>query len=526
MRFDLTAYTWGGRAAAVASGLLLATAFPPLNWTGMAFWALVPLLLAVRAAEAGPAFRLGWLAGAAYWLVTVSWLRHVSWPACAGLAFYCAIYTGLFAVLAAALWRACGSSRLLRFFLPPVLAVAWAGLEWIRGTFCSGFAWLPLAASQWLNLPLLQLAAWGGTYLVSAVVVWVNSALAVTVCEYSAARAGRRRAAHTELLFALVALALALAHGTHVMRAPQTAGQLLKVALIQPGIPQVDKWTPEMVDTIYERLRELTRGALTNDRPDLVIWPETAVPDDIRTSTNSYDVVLGLVTNGAPILLGSTDTEYRDPDRPRYFNSTFFFSTNGAIAAVYDKQHLVPFGEYIPLRKSFPPLGWLTPIEDSFTRGTNSVVFWLAQPAVGFSSLICFEDTVAEIARDFVRHGARLLVNQSNDAWFDPSAASHQHMLHSVLRAVENRVPVLRSCNTGVSCCIDRFGRVYDVAADARGRVDVPAFRTSVVMVPLDSASETFYTRHGDWFGPGAAGVAGLLALGALLRRRPAAQVR
>jgi len=282
----------------------------------------------------------------------------------------------------------------------------------------------------------------------------------------------------------------------------------------------MDKWTPEMVDTIYGRLRDLTRCALTNDRPDLVIWPETAVPDDVRSSQASYDVVYGLVSNAAPILLGSTDTLYPDNAKPLYFNSAFLFNTNGAIAAVYDKQHLVAFGEYIPLRKEFPPVGWLTPIEDSFTPGTNSVVFRLERPAVSFSSLICFEDTVAEIARGFVRHGARLLVNQSNDAWFDPSAMSRQHLLHSILRAVENRVPVLRSCNTGVSCCIDRFGRVYDVAADAQGRVAGPGFRTSAVMVPADAAPETFFTRHGDWFGPGAAGVAGLLALGALRRRK------
>ncbi len=519
MLVDLHNPRWPLRLAAVASGLLLAAAFPPLDWSALAFVALVPLLLAVRGEGAGSAFRLGWLAGAAQWLVLVFWLHHVSWPAWPGMAFYCALYTGCFAMIAALLWRTCGTGPLGRFFLPPLLAVVWGGLEWIRGTFGTGFAWLPLASSQTQNLALLQLAGWGGAYLVSAAIMWLDVAVAVTIREYRVARAGKRRPANTVLFAALLMLALAWSHGLRVLHAPPD-GPLLKVALIQPGIPQMDKWTPEMVDTIYGRLRELTRGALAEGRPDLVVWPETAVPDDIRSSTNSYEVVLGLVTNGAPILLGSTDTEYREPAKPRYFNSTFLFNTNGVIAGSYDKQHLVAFGEYIPLRDVFPPLGWLTPIEDSFTPGTNSYVFKLAYPAVGFSSMICFEDTVPAIARGFVQAGAQLLVNMSNDAWFDPSSASRQHMLHSVLRAVENRVPVLRSCNSGVSCCISRFGRVYPILTDARGGITGPGFQAVWVPVPPPDAPQTYFTRHGDRFGPGAAALAGLLAVGALWRRR------
>lgn len=503
--------TWRRRAAAMLSGLLLVTAFLPLNWSGVAFLAFVPLLLALRGASVGGAFRLGWLAGVAFWLPTVFWLHHVSWGGWIGLAFYCALYTGCFALIAAVLWRGCGENRLLRFFLPFVLAVTWGGWEWIRGVFGTGFAWLPLAASQCQNLPLLQAAGWGGAALVSALVMLLNAAVAVTVHEYGAARAARRRPAHTELLFALALLALALAGGQRILHASQTSSTLLKVALIQPAIPQMDKWSPEMVETIYDRLRNLTKRALVAGQPDLIIWPETAVPDDIRNSQPSYDVVVDLVTNGAPILLGSTDTLYLDNGKARYFNSTFLFNTNGVITGVYDKQHLVAFGEYIP-----PLLGWLTPIEDSFTPGASRFVFKLEQPAVEFSTLICFEDTVAAVARGFVQQGARLLVNMSNDAWFDPSAASRQHLLHSVLRAVENRVPVVRCCNTGVSCCIDRFGRVYDALAAGQS---APDFQNTVVALPPADRPLTFFTRHGDWFGRGAAGVAGLLLCGALWRR-------
>jgi len=170
----------------------------------------------------------------------------------------------------------------------------------------------------------------------------------------------------------------------------------------------------------------------------------------------------------------------------------------------------VIFGEYVPLRRVLPFLGWLTPIEASFTPGTTGTIFRLARPPVNFAVLICFEDTVAPLARAAVRRGARLLVNQSNDAWFDPSSASRQHLTHSVLRAAENHVPVLRCCNTGVTCGIDACGRVYDVLAGRDGHVAVPGWRNTMVDVPPADMPLTFFTRHGDLLGPAGAAVAAL----------------
>ncbi|MCX6996293.1 MAG: apolipoprotein N-acyltransferase [Kiritimatiellaeota bacterium] len=485
----------------------MAAAFPPLEWSGLAWLALVPLLLAVRGAEPGRAFRLGWLAGFVFWLCSTHWLTHVSAAGWIGLAAYCALYPGWFALAAAGGWTLSARARPGRLLFPALAALVWTGLEWLRGTLFTGFAWNPLGVSQYRNLPLIHIAAWGGVGAVSALVALVNVALALTVQNYRAAWAARTRASRTELMLALLLVALAWAGGVRALRAPPVPVTLLRVALIQPNIPQADKWTPENFDLIYDRLRTETRRALAAGPLDLIVWPETALPDDVRTSTNSYAVVRDLVTNGTPIFLGSMDTEWRD-NQPVYYNSSFLFDTQGRLAQSYDKRHLVIFGEYVPLQGLLPFIALLTPIEASFTPGAISTVFRLDQPPVAFAALICFEDTVAPLAREAVQRGARLLINQSNDAWFDPSGASRQHMTHSVLRAVENGVPILRSCNTGVSCCIDRFGQVYDVLADRDGRVAVTGFRTSVVAVPGDTMPLTFYTRHGELLGPCGAGLA------------------
>lgn len=242
-----------------------------------------------------------------------------------------------------------------------------------------------------------------------------------------------------------------------------------------------------------------------------MVWPETAIPEDLRSSFDCYDAVYSIVTNGVPLLVGSMDTEFRD-DGLRFYNSSFLVDTNGVIVKGYDKRHLVIFGEYVPLRRVLPFLKLVTPIQESFSPGSTSTVFNLESPAIRFSVLICFEDTVASLARESVRNGARLLVNQTNDGWFDAYTEPNQHKMQCVLRCVENGVPAVRAANTGVSCFIDRRGRVYDVLAGPDGGTYVVGFRTSAIDVPGEELPLTFYTRHGDVFGAACA----ILAVGML----------
>ncbi len=491
---------WQGVAVvlgAVASGILQALAFAPFGLADAAWFCLLPLLIALRFVEPRDAFRIGWLSGCTFWLITLFWLTRVTYFGWSLLAMYCAIYHGLFA-WGVALWlRRFGNERLVaNMGLMLYGSLLWAGLEWLRSTFGTGFAWNPLGVSQYENLAIIQIAAWGGVYAVSALMVWLNLAMGTTMLRYITLRGRWGRRAHPELIAGFLLLALVFTFGMKRAGVRGEAGVQLRAALVQTGIPQDEKWDQEKVDLIYRRLTETTLQALTTD-PDLVIWPETALPDDVRSSPPSYELVRNLATNGAPILVGSMDTAWED-DGPRYFNSSFLFDERGVLIGQYDKIHLVAFGEFVPFRHALPFMKAMTPIEASFDAGTNVTVFSVPDSGARFSVLICFEDTVAKLAREAVKKGARLLVNQTNDAWFDPLWASWQHMAHSVLRAVENQVPVVRSANTGVTCHIDSMGRIRSILEDHAGGTRFAGFRTADVALAPPDMQLTFYTRHGD----------------------------
>lgn len=503
-------FPWLG---AVLSGVLLTVSFPPLEWKELAWLALVPLLLSIRHASPRRALQLGCVAGTVFWLFNIYWLTRVTIPGWIALSLYCALYTGVFAMAASWLMRQWGTQRWhTNLALILLLPLAWAGLEYARSTLFTGFAWNPLGGSQYDRISLIQVAVWGGVYLVSALVLMINTAIALTVLRYVRVRGHWGRRPHPELMFAFLLLVLVFIYGVRVVRDGQPGGTPVRVSLIQPNIPQYEKWTREFVDTIYDRLYTLTHMALRAGEPDLVIWPETAVPDFIRTSRRSYDLVEKLTALRTPILVGSMDIALDEDGPPRYFNSSMLFADEGELIEVYDKQHLVMFGEYVPLEGLLPFLRAMTPIQASFDAGRESTVFRLEQPEAAFAVLICFEDTVAALSRRAVRAGARMLVNQTNDAWFDPSSASLQHMTHSVFRAVENRVPVVRAANTGISCSIDVFGRVTE---DPMGSM-VHGFKTTRVDVAPEDLSYTFYTRHGDVFGWIGVGIALVLSAGAI----------
>jgi len=499
---------------AVLTGLLTAAAFEPLAWKDVAWVCLLPLLGALYAAERKDAFRLGMISGSVFWLVSIVWLTRVTVAGWIVLSLYCALYFACFAVVCSWWMKRCGVTGLAgNMGLMAVGTLSWTALEFARSNVASGFPWNPLGAAQAPSLAVVQIASWGGVYAVSALVVWVNLSFATTILQHVERRGGWSRRPHLELMAGLVALAGAFSWGVHAVGRLQPGGESLRVALIQPNIPQDEKWDQAKIDLIYSRLQGLTLSALGYGKPDLVVWPETALPDDVRQSPASYDLVYSLATHGVPMLVGTMDTAWTDDLGPLYFNSSFLFDGAGMIVAVYEKQHLVPFGEYVPFRKVLPFLKAMTPIQESFTPGRTSTVFRIEKPAAAFASLICFEDTVAALARRAVRNGARLLINQTNDAWFDPSAASRQHMAQCVFRCIENRVPAIRVANTGVTCHIDEAGRVIAVLQGEHGDTRVSAFKMADVRPAPADRPPTFYTRHGDAF----AWLACAVALPALL---------
>jgi len=492
--------------AVLLSAVLLAVAFPEPGWHEAAWFGLVPLWLLCRFMTPRRAVLCGFLCGTLFFLVTLHWLTRVTVWGWIGLSLYCAVYFIPFTVFVARWNRRYGTARPSLNLLQMIFAAAiWAGAEYLRGSVFTGFPWNALGVSQYANPVMIQLAAEGGVPLISALLVLMNGGVALTLLRYAEGHAFRRRLPHAEISLALLLVALTFACGMlRLMRPAFGPQQAVRVALVQPAIPQTEKWTPEHEEKIYRRLESLSLYPARPGMADLIVWPETALPDFALTGMRSMQVIRTVTGHGVPLLAGSMDVQWTD-EGPLYFNSSLLFDAEGELLQKYDKQHLVLFGEYVPLADSLPFLKVLTPIQASFTAGSGPEVFTRLDGVPPFAALICFEDTLAPLARRAVRAGARWLVNQTNDAWFDPSAEPRQHLAHCVFRAVENRVPVVRAANTGVSAVIDPYGRIVQTVRDAAGNESGPGFLTAEIQVALDAAP-TFYTRRGDW-------VSGLLLL-------------
>jgi len=491
---------------AALSGALLWTAFPPLDWGWAAWLALTPLYFAVRGAAPRAAARLSYGAGAVYWVGTLYWLHPVTIPGWLLLALYSALYFipfGMF--LARATARPAGTIRNLGLMLGG--ALVWAGGEQLRSALFTGWPWNPLAVSQHANLGVLQGVAWGGPPFVSALIVWANLGFSTAWERWRGAafRGGATRV-HAEMAAVVLAVGAASFGGWAALRRLPPPDRAVRVALIQPAISQYRKWTPEFVDHIYGRLENLSRAALRAGAPDLLVWPETAVPEEVRTAERPYALVRALTTeHGVPLLLGSLDLELRDGGREHWFNSAALIGGDGLLTKVYDKQHRVLFGEYMPLEDRLPFMKSLSPVGMSISSGTNQTLFTLPGRDLTFAAPICFEDVIRPVMRAFARRGAQLFVNLTNDAWYDGTAGAAQHFNNSLPRAIETRRPLVRCANSGITGWIDARGavraRLPNTGPDGRPAAGFQTLEITYRATP----PVTLYARLGDVFGWGAA---------------------
>jgi apolipoprotein N-acyltransferase len=518
--------TWG-HAGALATGLLLAAAFPPFEDWQTAWGALVPLLLVLfRRVESwrgeGPrdagglsrlvrqAFRTGYFAGAVFWLVSLSWLSTLfrTSPAPAviilagylGLVAYCALFMGGFAMTVTWCAARLGTDKAWKtLLLTPTTVVIGVAFEYGRGTILGGFPWNMLGVSQFRNLGLIQCAEWTGVEGVSALILLVNTGIALTILRYLPGRASRAYRPHIELFLGIATTALMFRVGMGMIRANTPPFGTLSVVAVQPAIPQDTKWSQELADSNHAMLRRLTEEAFTvAPPPDLVIWPETSTPYPVNMEGESQDLVKDLTRNGVPLLVGSMVVTGADASM-ECFNSSLLFDGTGKQVGRYDKQHLVPFGEYIPLSGFIPVLAQLAPMGWNCTAGKEPTILRAGDPATPFSVLICFEDIMSGLARKAVLAGARMLVNQTNDAWFDRSAGPVQHMSHCVFRAIENRVPIVRVANSGISCLIQPTGRIEGATVNSQREAPESQVCSWLVYAPPGEATPTVYMRYGDW---------------------------
>lgn len=485
--------------------------FAPFDLGGLAWVALTPLIAAVWFSEP-PArhralrlFFLGYVCGLGYFVGSLHWLWTVTIPGWLLLGAFLAIYPGLWTLFLGlvAKPRPRANDELPVWFrsrsnlLAAVLASsAWVVLEWVRGTLFSGFGWNGLGIGLVDNLPMIQFADITGVAGISFLLVMVNVVSVVTVVRLRMEILRKKMRAHYDFSLTVVLVAAAFSYGARVLMTPPPESQELTFGAVQANVPISIKRDTAQEDKILDLHVRLSEFVLAQ-KPDLLIWPEAATPQPVFLNQKSWDAVRGVAErHDGDFLLGSVHYEERGD-----FNSAVLLTRHGSDAQIYHKMHLVPFGEYVPLRKSFPVFAWIVGdlVPEDFDFGPTASVLDLASKPFKIGPLICFEDTLAYLARQFVQGGAQVFVTVTNNAWFLKSAGSEQHRDNAVLRTIENRIPMIRVANTGVTCAIDRFGRETHRLQETDGNTFFEGFLVGSVQI-ANTSQPTFYTLNGDLF--------------------------
>jgi apolipoprotein N-acyltransferase len=523
--------------AAIVSGLLATLCFPPFDQSWLCWFTLTPLIAAVWFSGQNSKRRwlrnllLGYLAGVVFFTAAFSWLGSLGtlyenfWLHCLSLllSIYLALYFAFWSWFVGwiaprnflASWR-----NLLVAFLA---AAAWAAHEWVRGWLFTGFGWNGLGVALYNTWPLIQITELTGVAGLSFVIVFANViAVATPLRLFREAQTGQVRP-HFDITLTLAGIVGLLTFGLYSVQ-NRPAAAPFPVAAVQADVPQQEKFDPEFSAQIFQRFSRLSEIALRSSPPPaLLIWPESSMPEPARDpDTASNDFVTEFsASSKTDLLLGTLDRE----DGHEY-NAALLISGDTQQTQIYRKVHLVPFGEYIPLRHAFPLFAAVAGkwVPGDFDPGSHYTVFRLANKNVRVAPLICFEDTIGELVRHFVlptkaNPGADLLVDITNDAWFLQSAGSRQHLANAVFRCVETRRPMARAANTGVTCFVNQFGRVTQVLRDDAGSTFTEGVLTGEIKVPTEHKL-TFYTRHGELFAKVCAAVSALAMVTMLVLRR------
>ncbi|PYL64158.1 MAG: apolipoprotein N-acyltransferase [Verrucomicrobia bacterium] len=545
--------------AALSTGLLATACFAPFNQGWLCWFALTPLIAAIWFSGENLKRRwlrdllLGYVAGIVFFTGVFGWLGSLGtlfenfWLH--GLPLLLSLYLGM----NFAFWSwFCGlvrpsptkaestkdkwSEMLERagktpanlpttpwlrstnnLWLAFLLASAWSSHEWIRGWLFGGFGWNGLGIALWDKWPLVQIAEFTGVIGLSFVIVFVNViVVTIPLRLFHEARTHRMRP-HWDINFTMLGVVGLLVFGWQVARNPSQTSPL-RVAAIQASIPQKQKFDPQFSGQIFDRFTRLSEVVLSSSTPpELLIWPESALPGPLLEDEETYRFVMDFAASSKTgLLLGTIDVE-----NGHEYNAAALVSNSGQQVQIYRKLHLVPFGEYIPLRHSFPLFAAVASrwVPGDFEAGQNYTVFRLTNGDVQVAPLICFEDTIGELTRQFVLKGANLLANVTNDGWFLHSAGSQQHLANAVFRCVETRRPMVRAANTGVTCFVNEFGRVTQLLQDETGGTFAEGVLAGEVNVPTER-DLTFYVRHGELFAKFCAAVTLIAIIVGVIRRR------
>lgn len=529
------------------SGLMLTASFSPINLDWMAWISLLPLLISIEGKSRSDAFKIGLIAGIFHYLTLIYWIVTVisrygnislglSLSALLLLSFYLSLYMAFFALLVVNVKK----SSLYSFWG----ACIWVALEYARSHIMTGFPWCLLGYSQFSRLPLIQISDITGVYGLSFVIVWVNFVIynlvfltiKKTISTYTTVhkpqatifdhkkhngqqktdppRSQRRRFSETavlsefrksgrwwaengyaariiaiEIILTSLVIGFILFYGHNNLKEnTKNNGKDLRVVIVQGNIDQSIKWDLDFQEKTVSIYRKLSIES-ADFEPQLIIWPETALPyyfqDTSQLSKEVFEVAK--ITN-SNILFGSPGY-VKHKDTMVYYNRAYIISAN-KVFDYYDKVHLVPFGEYVPLKKYIPFVHRVVPAAGDFSGGRE--VKPLHSPDLTIGSLICFEAIFPDISRKLAIKGAELLVNLTNDAWFGRTSAPYQHLSMAVFRCVENGLPMVRAANTGISAFILANGKIVN-----KSELFVRGTLQREIQL---KQKKTFYSQLGDIF--------------------------
>ncbi|OPY82398.1 MAG: Apolipoprotein N-acyltransferase [Smithella sp. PtaU1.Bin162] len=474
---------------AAISGALLFLSFPKYG-SGMLAWiALIPLFWATmkETTSLRQGLLLGFITGLICNIGVIYWIAYVVvnygyLPLYQGiivmllLACYLSLYTALFT---AGLVVCCRRKISLCFAAPAL----WICLEYCKSYFLTGFPWENLGYSQYLNNYLIQFADVFGVFGISFLIVLANAALFEVVS---------KRSKKEFIFLAAVALIIISVLVYGVNRSKYVEEYLRKakgieVSLVQGNIDQSVKWNEKFQKETINIYEEITLSSLPI-AGSLIVWPETALPFNYQDVNVYQKQVRGISLKAKSwFIFGSTSYE-NSKTNTDYYNSAYLLSPDGDIKGKYNKVHLVPYGEYVPLRNVFPFIKKLTAGMGDFTAGTGYNTLVMGDKKIGI--LICYEGILPFAARTYKKAGAELLVNITNDAWFGATSAPFQHFSMTIFRAVENRLYLVRAANTGISAIVDPNGKIA---------AETSIFeKTSLKGNIKYSTIKTIYAQYGD----------------------------
>ncbi len=562
--------------AALLTGIALSFCYPPWNIEPLLWTGLLPLMAALWLPEPGSirkpgrrGFFLGYAAGLAFFLTNLAWLHTVTIFGAVMISLYLALYFGAWGAFAATIARPRPPSGGRASRLPPasrvsrlieqksemagesagaasllaasgdalrsafLAAAAWVALEWLRGIVLSGFGWNGLGVALHANLPLIQICDVVGVAGLAFVPVFCATVAYTTLRRVISEVRTMVFRPHLDFAAAVLLVVCVFLYGAGKLSQPAGKSVAIRTLIVQGNIPLYEEYTPEFQRSIYRTYWDFTEMFVTNGDYDLVIWPESALPANLSFNEDLHRRIAAL--GDFNYVFGTNEIGGTNREDYQVYNSIALLPKGGGDFQTYRKTHLVPFGEFIPLKDTFPFLKWiveqhLPDYGQDLAAGTEAKRLRAKDPDIEIIPLICFEDTVGRVARKFVAPGPQLIVNATNDGWFNESPASRQHLANALFRCVELRRPMARAANSGVSAYIDPFGNLTGPNGEPRilrdpetGNTFLKGCLPGSIEVPL-SPPMTFYARFGDVFAIAMLAVAAAAVIwtifGAWIRRR------